>query len=381
MKKLLLALLCTFAVDHISAQPATQVVTPDVVYEPIDTIMTFHLYTDEDMNPIQAFPKSSDQNYTMGFGFGFSSLKFKPWCVFKPLTALDNWIIGKSITQSSNTTVLPPFISLNGTAFTPDSLRAVDPVRNDRPYAFLLTLSTRRGYVDNSKNIVYNSELNIGALGLDIGKWVQTAIHKSMNDNNTKNPYNPEGWHNQIGKGFAPAFLYALGVGKRIASLPSNTKNNRAYFDMKVGGAGSVGYYTQLQGAASFRFGLLDSRNWIREFNPLGNMNKNDNGADIKKQRQLFEIYLFAAGRPTFMAYNAMLNGTIWRKSVHTLSWQETNHLIMEWNTGITTHIPLNDKKCALDISWVFNAGRTSELNTNLARAHYWGGIYLGASW
>lgn len=381
MKKLLLALVYTIAADHLQAQSTNQNPEQDIVPFTQDTITTLQIYTDEDMNPIQAFPKSTDQNYTMGFGFGLSSLKYKSWLVFKPLTALDNLIIGKIITQGSNTTVLPPFISLNGTAFTPDSLRAVDPIRNDRPYAFLLALSTRRGYVDNNRNIVYNSELNIGALGLDIGKWVQTAIHKSMNDNNTKNPYNPEGWHNQIGKGFAPAFLYALGLGKRIASFPADAKQNRAYVDMKVGGAGSLGYYTQLQGAASFRLGLLDSRNWIREFNPLGNMNKNANAIDINNQRQRFEIYLFAAGRPTFMAYNAMLNGTMWRKSVHTLSWSETNHFIMEWNTGITTHIPLNDKKCALDISWVINAGRTSELNTDLARTHYWGGIYLGASW
>ncbi|OJV54234.1 MAG: hypothetical protein BGO31_12855 [Bacteroidetes bacterium 43-16] len=386
MKKLFFVL--TFSLQYLalSAQKIENLYDENPGPFQTDTITTFEFYTDEDFNPLLLFPKASDQNYTMGLGFGFSSLKFKSWFVFKPITTLDNLIIGKKITRGFSTTELAPSISINGAAFTPDSLRAVDPVPNDRPYAFLLALSTKRGYIDNDRDIVYKTELNIGAFGLDIGKWVQTGIHKSMNDNNTKNPYNPEGWHNQIGKGFAPTFLYALGIDKLIESQSINARSNRSYFDMKLGGAGSMGYYTQLQAAASFRFGLLDSRNWVRDFNPLGNMNKglgrkNRNLLASQSQKQQFEIYMFAAGRPTFMAYNAMLNGTILGNSIHTLSWKETRHFIMEWNTGIATHIPLNDRNCALDVSWIINAGRTSEINTDLARAHYWGGIYLAASW
>ncbi|OYD44085.1 hypothetical protein CHU00_18760 [Sphingobacterium cellulitidis] len=373
MKNIFLSLTMVLLVGNLFAQSS---VNNSEIF--IDTITTFQLYSDEDLNPIQLFPKATDQNYTMGFGFGISSLRYKSWFIFAPVTKLDNWILGKNTTQGLNTIVLPPSISLNGTAFTPDDLRSTEPITNDRPYAFLLALSTKRGYIDSERDMVFRSELNIGAFGLNIGKWVQTKIHEHANENDTKPPYTPRGWHNQIANGFAPAFLYALSLGKRVVDLPSQ-KQNRSYFDMKIGTGGSVGYYTQVNGFASLRLGLLDSRNWIQEFNPLGNMSKRI--TDNNSGRQLGEIYVFASAQPTFMAYNAMLNGTIWRNSVHTLNWNQTNHLILEWTTGISAHIPFKNTKRSLDVTWAVNAGRTSELKTELERTHYWGGVYLGYSW
>ncbi|WP_343559611.1 lipid A-modifier LpxR family protein [Sphingobacterium sp.] len=333
---------------------------------------SFRLYLDEDINPLQLFPSATDQNYTLGLGFGFSNSNYINSPVFYPIRKLDQWILGKSNTAHDDIVPIDPSWMVNGVAFTPDNLRAKDPVYNDRPYAFLLGLSTRRGYVNANKGTAFHTELNIGALGLPIGKWVQTGIHKVMNDHNTHSPYNPEGWHNQIANGFSPVFLYSADLEKLIIGNANIEHGERSYFNLKVGGGSSVGYYTQVHGMATVRFGFLDSRKWVQNFNPLGNMNQ----IYGSPKKELWEIYLFAAARPTFMAYNAMLHGTPLRSSVHELSWKQTNPWILEWNTGIQCHIPFNNSR-SMDITWAINSGRTSELKTDLKRTHFWGGVYL----
>ncbi|MNU14579.1 hypothetical protein D3C71_26920 [compost metagenome] len=333
---------------------------------------SFRLYLDEDINPLQLFPSSTDQNYTLGLGFGFSNSSYINSPLFYPISKMDQWILGKRNTNKEGVALIDPSWMVNGVAFTPDDLRSKSPVYDDRPYAFLLGFSTKKGYVIPDRRLAFQTELNIGALGLPIGKWVQTGIHKLMNDNNTHSPYNPEGWHNQIANGFSPVFLYSADLEKLIIGNPSVENGERSYFNFKVGGGASVGYYTQVHGMATVRVGLLNSKNWIQNFNPLGNMNQL---TGIPK-KDMWEVFLFAAARPTFMAYNTMLHGTPLRNSVHELRWNQTNPWILEWNTGIQCHIPFS-KTRSMDFTWAINSGRTSELKTDLKRTHYWGGVYL----
>lgn len=50
-------------------------------------------------------------------------------------------------------------------------------------------------------------------------------------------------------------------------------------------------------------------------------------------------------------------------KSAHTLSWNETNHFVLEWNSGIGTTIRTANLN-SLEVIWIVNSGRTSEINT-----------------
>lgn len=341
------------------------------------------VYTDEDLNPILLFNDASDQNYTMGFGFGFASPWLNSSLSLRPLQLLNQKILGHKFITNEHTHHYSSSLSLNGTGFTPDDLRATTPVIGDRPYAFLLALSTKTAYLKSDQNLLVFSELNVGALGLQIGKHVQTWIHEGMNDGDTKPPYTPRGWNLQVANGFSPAFLYSLGFEKLL--FPKRTAPlNRSHFDIKYGGQAMAGYYTGIQGSIALRAGLLDSRNWTRSFNPLGNMNKGGAVANTvntpTNERARFEVYAFASVRPTIMIYNSMLHGSLWRKSAYTLNFEETQPFFLEWSAGINTLIPLNpkDKYRSIDLSWVVNAGRTSELRTSYGRPHLWGAILLG---
>jgi hypothetical protein len=318
-------------------------------------------YIDEDLNPLLQFANAKDQNYTMGLGFGYASSCLDGSFVMKPLTAIDHLLVPKEFRAYES--LMPPSLTLNGTAFTPDDLTVSNVIDNDRPYAFLLCLSSKKSYLKGSSFI--STEFNLGVIGLDIGKWVQTSIHKSMNDNDTKDPRTPRGWHNQISDGGELTILYTLNYEHLMA--------DETFFEFKVGTQGMVGYYTGANLQAATRFGWLDNSKWMESHAPLGSADKGKKSPVAKKK---FELYLFGSLRPTTILYNEMLNGGF-RHSNHTLDWQETNHFILEWNTGLGLSIPICKKSNSLDLFWAINKGRTSEINTSLSRAHEWGGLYM----
>jgi hypothetical protein len=89
---------------------------------------------------------------------------------------------------------------LSGTAFTPESLRAVGPVVGDRPYAFLLAWTVSRSTpVGADAGHAFTSDFTFGTIGSRLGRNVQRFIHhtsRSMSGDST--PYDPKGWSNQI---------------------------------------------------------------------------------------------------------------------------------------------------------------------------------------
>lgn len=335
---------------------------------------SFLFYVEEDINPLLQFANANDQNYTMGLGFGYASFQFDGTYVFKPIEAINRIFIPESFRDEDNllapSLALPPSLTLNGTGFTPDELRDSNVIANDRPYAFLLYLSSKKFYLKDKSFI--STELNLGIVGLNIGKWVQTNIHNSMNDNNTHEPYMPEGWHNQISNGGEPTLLYTLNYEHLIVES--------TFFEFKAGAQGMIGYYTGANLQAGARFGLLDNRKWMQSYTPLGSGNKargsGKEAVGSENDKKKFELFLFGSIKPTAILYNEMLNGGF-RHSNHTLNWNETNHLILEWNTGLGLSVPICKKSNSLDLFWAINAGRTSEIKTSLSRAHQWGGIYI----
>ncbi|RZM25278.1 MAG: DUF2219 family protein [Pedobacter sp.] len=331
------------------------------------------LYTDEDFKPIQLIGAANDQNYTMGFGFGYSAPIFNKSIMFGPNRFLARIILGRAFIEKPTIIELSPSISINGTAFTPLDLRSPNPILGDRPYAFLLTLSTKKSFLDEEKDQIFTSELNIGVLGTKIGQWVQTKIHENLIRDTANTPI-PKGWDNQISKGGEPTFLYALSYEKLVCGF--NNKN-RSLFELKYGLGATAGYYTGVSASLSTRLGLLDNRNWFRNYSQLQNHNGLYGTPSKYSGKARTEAFLFGMIKPVYNVYNELLTGGFSNQG-YRLRDEQTRHLRLEWNLGFGVTIPTCEaNNSSLAISWMLNAGRTSELNTPYRRAHQWGTINL----
>lgn len=380
MKNLILCSLLSFSVFLVSAQNKDS--------KRQDNSHSILIYTDEDFKPIQLLGPANDQNYTMGFGFGYSAPIFNRSVIFKPNRFIAKVILGKTYLNNDSLIELSPQLSLNGTAFTPLDLRSKVPILGDRPYAFLLALSTKKTFLDEKRDQVFVSELNIALLGTKIGQWVQTKIHQDLIKDTANTPI-PMGWDNQISKGGELTFLYSLSYERLVCGFADNTRN---LFEMKYGLQATVGYYTGASASLSARFGLLDKRNWFRNYSQLQNYNKllgrrgeRVNLEKIEKGEKASkysgvaktEVFVFGMIRPAYNFYNELLTGGFSDKG-YRLSASQTNKFRLEWNLGIGLTIP--HCKCnnsSFGIAWMLNAGRTSELNTPYRRNHQWGTINL----
>lgn len=331
-----------------------------------DTRKSFIIYTDEDFKPVQVFGKANDQNYTMGIGFGLNLPSFAGSWVFAPNELIFKSILSKRFLEKDSLVLLSPGLSINGTAFTPLDLRRSDVVQGDRPYAFLLSLSTKEMLLDLKHDQMFTSEFSYGVLGTKIGQAFQTWMHKSVIKDTANTPI-PQGWDNQISKGGEPTFLYSISYDKLISAI--SPRGTRSLLEVKWGLQGMVGYYTGVAAQLSARFGLLDRSNWMANYSQLQNMN----GITPTQQKTKSELFLFGMIRPVYLAYNELLNGGF-RNSVYTLDFSQTNQAKLEWNFGVGFTFPLGKSKTkSLIFNWIMNAGRTSELNTPYRRSHQWG--------
>ncbi|RYE52830.1 MAG: DUF2219 family protein [Sphingobacteriales bacterium] len=356
------------------------------------------LYTDEDLEPLLKLGSASDRDYTMGLSIGPRGSNPNS-LIFKPGSWITKKLLGKHMPNRTNLLEFTMPWTINGTAFTPDDLTSYAPVTNDRPYAFILYLSTKKLYLNVEKHSLFASEFNYGLTGTHIGKWVQTKIHETMNDDDTKDPHTPRGWSNQISNGGELTFLYSLSYEKLITDQRMHRQQERGTVELKHGVKAMIGYYTGAQYQLAGRLGLLDVRNWIRSTNPLGGgdkdiatraqaeadlnlgkinreeykrIMKNDQMKSHYSSRRKFELFAFSSIRPTFMLYNELLNGKI-RQSAHTFNFKQTQHFMLEWTTGVGLGFPAFASY--VNLSWTINAGRTAQFRTDMATKHQWGAV------
>ena len=327
---------------------------------------------------------NEDRNYTMGLGLYYSDPSLAKSFLLKPHSWL-NRIFGKPYLNES--AAIPAIMIANG-SFTPDSLPASYIIRNDRPYGSLTYLQTITSYVDNDELKSYTSMLSIGVIGTQISREVQTAIHRIMNDDDTKAPRTPRGWFNQVSNGGELTLSYAF---KKEALLTKKHVREQLQtsvhaFELKNSWQYSLGYYTGANYALEFRAGKVDPRNWTYMVNPLSQSDKMQFSDSVMQQGMMspdyfdrprsFELYFFGSARPTFILYNALLNGQF-RKSPHTLNFQQMKHLLFEFDGGVATTLPLSKRKVA-ELKFKVS-GRSPEfkLPGRPPRWHYWGGLDL----
>jgi hypothetical protein len=342
---------------------------------------------------------NDDRNYTLGFGLLFQSSEIKNFFAFAPNKWLNQifnhrnkfeW--GQSITQKPSYSLM-----LAGSGFTPDSLPTSSVITNDRPYASIILLQTsinnrgfqrcrnnrstftkrcrnnRSTFPERCRN--YRSTFTIGFLGASLPGNIQTAIHKAMNDNDTKPPRTPKGWNNQVSNGgeltFAYSYTKEILLTERHINNEAPTRSKGIEF--KHGYKYSLGYHTYMGYNLSFRLGWFDANNWVYDTSPLSSANKKNMTEVYKKP---FEFYLVGSIRPTFIMYNAMLNGQF-KNSIHTVNFNDTRHLIFEFDGGVGLSFGMGSSN-GIDIK-IKGSGRSPEfkLPGRDARFHYWAGIDL----
>ncbi|HNL20285.1 MAG TPA: DUF2219 family protein, partial [Saprospiraceae bacterium] len=343
----------------------------------------FSIYTEEDFYPILIDSnKALDENYTMGFGFGWSCsdsmllyLTRLRKQINKKISNFLNIVNYDTDAGNLNYNILEyPRISLNGGAFTPDRIEDYNISYDDRPYSFLLSYQASQTFLRNDYRRALTYTLAIGLYGTGIGKFVQTAIHESLNDHDTKNPRTPRGWPHQIK--CEPSFLYKISKSQLCWPKNIGKDNYRSYFEVSYSKELLIGYYTGFAAETNLRIGLLDSRNWFNRFNNLNDVNKKNEVKGIYKNR-LWEFYLYFNAKPQLIFYNEGLSGGF-RNSDYVLTpLKDTNPFIIELSTGIAASIPYC--KCgSLNIAWCPFSLKSPEMWGNkIIKTHYFGGVYI----
>lgn len=375
---------------------------------PDNHISTFSLFFDNDyVLEFAGLRKlNEDRNYTMGLGLLYGSNRLSKCFLFAPLHLLNRHLYQYELNDASN---MRSIVLANG-SFTPDDLRQQRPVFTDRPYGSITVLQTMvTGFRKRNGTIYFRhrktASFGVGIIGTGIAREVQTAIHSSFNQNDTKPPYNPKGWHNQISNPGEPTLLYTLQhdflLGKNSYELAST---HGWGVQAKAGYRYAVGYHTGVNGLLQLRAGFINKKNWFMDVNNLQNTNKlliaqqflqPADSAHISllnvsaqavpiatetNQGLKCEFFVFGAARPQFLLYNALLNGQF-KRSVHTLTFQETRHVLIEADGGIGAVIPFNKSRNMADVRFrISTRSPETRITGSPARWHFWGGIELGAT-
>ncbi|MGM9476488.1 lipid A-modifier LpxR family protein [Pedobacter sp. GSP4] len=320
---------------------------------------------------------NQDRNYTMGAAlpvFQYAKMGEKGW-VYAPHRFLAKAIIGKS---KEDYKLIDATVMLANTTFTPLYLGNLhDPEseykrKNDRPFASLNFIGTSLGLQSESGNELLTIGINIGAIGLDVSKAVQTTIHRDQWFG-TIAPI-PYGWEDQISDGGEPTLLVS---GKKDWLLLGKVDgmNSRKYFQLSANAELRLGYYVSGGVGLNTRIGLLDSRNWGINALPMANAT-----GLIETKKNLFELFLLGGIKGNGWLYNALMMGQF-KDGPYQLSFNQLNKGTLDWNLGIGTKIPLC-KNRAIRAS-VMAVGRSPEFNTvkEFERWHSWADIQLYYEW
>ncbi len=330
-------------------------------------------------------PNNEDRNYTMGFNIDVTNKNMGKWFTHYPLSLLHKITpcSGKFENYSSG-------MGLIGTAFTPEKLDTTGVVIGDRPYAFLLALSTRQitKYTKESMRDVYQAwTINYGLFGTYLGREVQSAIHRSPA---ITRPV-PEGWDNQIGKE-GPKFTMLIDFNRFQTFNKYEDPASRIELKSCRGAdagwmvGGSAGYYMRVYGGIGGRYGLIDKNdiyNWFSAFNSLGTASMNLQQVPEANRRK--EFFVFGQFLTTVMARNSMLVGRLFYQDdeVYRLEEDWVNPLVYEFVFGLGYSVkwvsscrPNKLNTLALQFK---NTIRTAEFDSGIfpERNHYFGSVAI----
>ncbi len=304
---------------------------------------------------------NEDRDYTMGLAFELF-WEDQP----KYLKSLDTLLekINRKTFLAQNRTSLQRSLILGSISYTPDALSNPNPIYSDRPYSSLIYISSKRVFAKECgkeagdarcRDTVMGTELQIGCLGLDISKTVQTSIHKNMRAWRDKDePVDPLGWRHQISDGGEPTLRYRVSYGQQLL--------RKRLMDVAYTTDASVGYQTNMSLGVQTRWGRTSSGFWTLPFDPINRGNFiPSNGGD--------EVYVWAVYRARGVVYDALLQGQF-RHSDVTFGSSDIERVVFESGVGLTCAF----KPMQFTLSGNF---KSSELKGDAKRSHWWGGCYV----
>jgi hypothetical protein len=181
----------------------------------------------------------TDSDYTMGFSLS-GAREGRPtdgW-VQRPMLAGLEWLnrllsIDPDGVDASATT----WWRFGSADYTPRRIKVEEPQQDDIPYASLVYFTS--GYSENHGPTSFDSSFEIGVLGTNVGREVQTAIHKVCCQKNI-----PRGWDHQVGDGGSLTFLYHAQWNRAVAG---DTFGSGWVYQLRPLAGAEFGYYTRAQ--------------------------------------------------------------------------------------------------------------------------------------
>ncbi|MDC1068398.1 DUF2219 family protein [Candidatus Kapabacteria bacterium] len=318
------------------------------------------------------FKLNRDQNYTHGQGMQLFSSRLTNE-IYK--NDDDKFIFN-----------LPSKISIKVAGFTPDELRDTLPVVGDRPYFSALWLGLDLQRVDQNKFKHTNRSFYFGIMGIrNVADKIQSSIHNGMNNNNTEEPYDPVGWHNQISNGGEPTAYYQYKITKLITtkslskeSLTGNISRSNRWRNQFTYNLGySIGYVTNANIGISGRSGIIDLRNWYSGnswiSSNISSKKNNNNKNRYFNTSRINELYFSYGLNASFTTWNSALLGQF-KETSYALQYDELGFLVIDGRAALEFVLR--------DINFTFYMGfKTPEFWTNNSRIHSWGGITLNWQW
>jgi len=367
------------------------------------TPATFQIITDQDL---LALADNEDRNYTQGTAFVYSSERLYNTHIFWPIRKMGSWLDGSTPEGAST-------VALGGTAFTPLVLDSINPIIGDRPFSFLLYVSTSSIFrtqrqvskKDLSKtkylNIYHTIGINYGVFGTNLGYEFQGWAHGIYP---TDRPEDPRGWEHQISAGGVPTLLISYNRFRPFATLPTFGTNNenrsestrmyrqtRALFDLGGNLGGSAGYYNRLYGGLFGRAGYLKRNSqarWNSGWSTLTGASYQTNESAIearkgaKKKKTTLEAFVYGKTNATIMIRNSMLRGQLYKESVYVMEPSWTKTWLMEFEWGINFIFEHKKDHEPIPRTWGIlfrQVYRSPEFDSRLfpTRWHYFGSLGL----
>lgn len=306
-----------------------------------------------------------DQDYTGGISITLSGLRATNY-----LLSIDNWrqtisdwLYLNMLYKNKAHFNLHSF-NFGFTLFTPADLSTSEPVFDDHPYASYFFISNSNIVVVPEDDMVYQTTLSIGFLGLKVAEDMQASIHNILSANK------PMGWGNQISSGGEPTAKYTF-VAQKILNRSQGSQYARHEF--KITGEANVGFLTNTSVGFNWRWGRITTPWW--SFNPHLSDYINMGEPVVKKTEKTHkpEFYIWLLANYQLHFYNALLQGQF-RDSVVTFSNHDLERITTDLSLGITREFATGVRVS------LFYRQRSATLKLPDARKPRWGGIIISKS-
>ncbi|MCB1722989.1 MAG: lipid A deacylase LpxR family protein [Chromatiaceae bacterium] len=292
-----------------------------------------------------------DRDYTMGVGVEVYHDR-GPLTVYRDLLAALEPLVGFDRACGR----LYQSYLAGAVTYTPDDIGNPAPILDDRPYASLLYLSNKKVVADADR--VLGVEVMLGAIGLNVARNVQTALHGWVRDQfETDRPVDPEGWEHQISNGGEPTLRLRVASGRLLAQGSG--------WDVARSWEANLGFQTNAAIGLTGRVGAQRGPFWSTPHDPV-------NRGSFVPSPQHTQLYAWAAGRLRAVAYDALLQGQF-RDSRVTVDDGDMRRLVWEGAVGITRGWP------GWQLTFAVNAKAGDTRLPQAPDEHVWGGVYL--SW